>query len=58
MNFKGLKENDLIIQFGHLHGDNYKDLQQLSEVMKSAVGVSLFVKSLQLMCLHFRRHLK
>uniref|UniRef100_A0AC34QNQ0 Nas2 N-terminal domain-containing protein n=1 Tax=Panagrolaimus sp. JU765 TaxID=591449 RepID=A0AC34QNQ0_9BILA len=46
----GLKADDLIVQFGTLHGDNYKDLQQLSDVMKAAVGKTLKATVLRETC--------
>ncbi|KAE9553457.1 hypothetical protein FO519_003329 [Halicephalobus sp. NKZ332] len=43
----GLEADDLIIQFGPLHGDNYENLEQLAEVMKNHVGKTLKVTVLR-----------
>uniref|UniRef100_A0A7E4ZZD0 26S proteasome non-ATPase regulatory subunit 9 n=1 Tax=Panagrellus redivivus TaxID=6233 RepID=A0A7E4ZZD0_PANRE len=37
----GLKANDLIVQFGTLHGDNYTGLEQVKAMMQDSVGKTL-----------------
>ncbi|KAI6205317.1 hypothetical protein M3Y94_00778600 [Aphelenchoides besseyi] len=39
--YAGLKTDDLIIQCGPLHADNFKGLQHLGEVIKESVGKTI-----------------
>jgi 26S proteasome non-ATPase regulatory subunit 9 len=40
---KGLREGDIILEFGHICGENFKTLQDIAEVAKASVNLYLKV---------------